>query len=1364
MKKILLLLSIVVITLSYSQNTGVVLGSNYIPNIDISTNQSPLPIPQDYFGQPIGLPNQDPTVGYIGQLSTNVSNIQMNSDGEILFFIVDDFIYDKDGYFIDRLETNGTQPFVKGASEICIIPDAFNCGQYYIITTHVDEHKKTPVIYKLDMTAPNIHDPNFTCEYYGALIGPDGTSGSYNDVPGGFTGAHIGGEVYEPFFPDDITPDKQSGVFFGATKLRSDDTRLFFITNGHGLYSFLLSSTGFEYISYFDFNQSIYNPSEVRSELEVVLLSNGNYRVAAPYRANGFSNSNEGLFTAEYTPNGNIIQNTIRTFTVQAEIGNSSLNSHLRGIEFSNDGRYLYVTHTTNSLELNAFEYFDFLNPTSDLQPINLLNGIDFQYSFLELSFNNQLIIPNEDGLYAMDASNPNSSITLLNSFTNSPNYEYDSQPIPTVMKAYLIQDQIDNMDYNAHFTAISGCCAKLKNYDKRTYTAQNTETWEDNAIGSNPFLSTTGNTVLIKKELIIPAGITVTIKDMIIKFAPTARVIIENGNGETNGGALILNNSTFTIDEGCGNDDLWFGVEVWGNQNNEQSFSQGKVSLINNSRIEHARIGILASKRNFIFDSLDICEDNPIFLPNAFDDTRNGGVIYTSNSTLYNNPRSVYFRPYISPTHMNNQSNFITTHFIWDGYLNGSHPVYVHSSLEEVKGVSFHGCDFNNLTPQLYSFNDLGTGIISRNSQFYVSSKCNVSQQVGQSCSNETRSLFSNLRTGIYSSSSNSLTFSCENSDFINTQYGIFVNGTSKEKITQNYFEIKEGDYFQSVGIYLIFSTSYTVQENNLTNHLNPLTAQPNTYGIVVKNSGKYENLIYKNQFSNLLIGGQTEGLNGTYYIPTNGILPKISGLVWKCNRFVDNIEKYDLALMNNGEIKINQGDNSLNSPSYIVAKKKGANNFFSQHHESPLINHDLYVDATSSGYTYFHNLVNELTPDSYSSTVTPIVNQYPLGSPIKDSNYICPSKLGGKTKIQLIAKVDNLETRINNNKQRIAYGDRAHLYNVIANGNNWHKRVDLLNASPFLSDSVMITYIESQPPFGHLKQVMIANSPLTNPVLLALQNANLPNGVLNQIQNAQNGISARERKIAKINRLTSRRELIFDDLTKLFLLDTTQNAGASMPWLISILENENTVKSKTLLFKIYLSAKDSLNAASVKQDLATMGVSSKFLDLANLEMQFVKEASTCKAVHSNPVLESQLANIRLNTQDKKVGNDAGCILDMNATPFIPPVYVESSAIMLNDQEEEQEEEKIDLTSSSSYVMYPNPANNRVTFDFSSNEDGEMRIDFYDLSGKLMLTHISEFTNIEQVDVSDLQKGVYIVKIQIDNVQVGVENLVIKR
>ena len=388
MKKITFYLIILLLCSStFAQNSYYIFGSNGISSSYIT---QPLPIPQDYFGQTINLPNQDPTLGYIGQLPTNTSNIQMDASGEILFFIVDDFVYDKNGYFIDQLQVNVNGQYAKGASEICIIPNAFHCGRYYIITTHIDGNKKTPVIFEIDMTVPNIHDLNNTCEYYGALIGSDGTSNSYNDNPVGFTGEHVSGDIYEPFFPEDIEPSKQSGVFFGATKLRNDNTRLFFVTNGHGLHSYVLNQSGFQHISYEDFNEGVFNPSQVRSELEVVLLPNGNYRIAAPYLTNGNGQLNsEGIFTAEYSQNGVIIPNTIRKFTVFTESGNSFLNSRFKGVEFSKDGRFLYVTHTTNTLEPDAFEYFDFQNPTSDLIPINLPNGIDFQYSFLELSFNN---------------------------------------------------------------------------------------------------------------------------------------------------------------------------------------------------------------------------------------------------------------------------------------------------------------------------------------------------------------------------------------------------------------------------------------------------------------------------------------------------------------------------------------------------------------------------------------------------------------------------------------------------------------------------------------------------------------------------------------------------------------------------------------------------------------------------------------------------------------------------------------------------------------------------------------------------------------------------------------------------------------
>ena len=1334
MKNFLLLFVVLVTQVCFSQNQGVIIAPNYTKDISLGIFH-PLPASSD----PNNIDPIELSDGYDGQEAESSSNIILTPTGEILFFVIDGVIFDENGDAKDVLYgyTAYDEYDTYGSAEIVIVPDPGNCKQFYIFSNDSEDNN----------VPGSFNGSNATCDLYNVELGQvvlrKSWFGSFisNVAFFNFTGASLGL----------ITTNRGYGSLT-ATKMQSDGSYYVIFKLGKSISSVKIDQNGIAPNVYFD-NQlpiGIQNQKGApRPIMEIYQKSNNEFITAFSNLGVGSSDASLILFTFN-SDFSQIINHSKTDFQSEPNAENVIFTPFIHGLEFSPNGEYLYITHNTNSLHPNQFEYIDIVAPTV-VYPLSIGNNYNLRFSEIEIkniAGTKSLLIAHENGILRLDNPN-NPMIATIQNHTTIPinaNYSsYHQNKRTDGSKYFLLSDQIDNLDYATTLVSDPVCCKDYNSYSIDFYTATVSETWDGN---NNPFNTNGGNVVTIKNELRIPAGISITINDMIFEFAPEAKVIIENGtNGliNLNGGVLsLVNNTVFTVDERCATDEMWLGVEVWGDNSLSQTPVQGKLKL-KKSTIEHAWIGALIGKR---------------ISSTTFDNNRNGGIIQASYSTFFNNQRGVYFRPYIAPLGSNNVSSFTKSHFIWDGYLKGNEPLLQQAFLEEVKGIPFRGCDFSNNSPSLYTYNELGIGILSRNAQFYVSPKCNTIQQVGQPCNNETRSSFANLRAGIFTTNSNSLTFECIKSDFINNQYGIVALGTDQEKVTQNHFEIKEDDNIQSVGLFMWYSTGYVVQENDFDEFNNPNSSSPNSYGIVVNNSGQFENLIYKNNFSNLMIGGQTEGLNAQ-------LNEHEVGLVWKCNTFRINIEKHDLTLMKNGNIRYHQGDalNTNQNTTYIQAKRGAANNVFSLVGEPVILAHDLYVDPSSYGYTYHHLDISTHIPDSKSAIVNADFTEFNNVNISENSN-TCPSLLSsGKTKIQLIAKVDNLANRIENNEDKIKRGDRPQLYNIIANGNNGQKKNKLLDASPFLSDSVLVTYIETQPPFGHLKQVMIANSPLKNLVLQALLDANLPNGVLNQIQNAQNGVSGREVKINHINYLTGKRELFFNELTQLFLLDSTQSAGASMPWLISILEEENTVKSKTLLFKIYITAKDSVNANLVKQDLANLGATAKFLKLAELELQIIKASSTCKAVHSDPVLENKLNTIRYNIDDKQVGSDAGCILDIHAAVYIPPVFVESSAIMLqNSGQQDTEEEKINLSSETTFTMYPNPTTGVVTFDFSSHEDGELKIELVDLAGKVVYTHVSTFTNVERLDLSEVHNGMYVVKISIDGNEVAVEQLVIRK
>lgn len=1004
MKRLSILVGVVLLYLcSSGQNPAWTLPGSYLNFIGNNSFSAPaLPSPSTVCNDGV-TPNTPgyPYDAYDGQLPEYASNMMVNPQGEVEFFIVDGIIYDGEGNFINSMDAgNG---IAAGASEITIVPDPANCDRYYIIAARVQNYKKVAYVYLLDMSLPSetVCDD---CSHYGALV---------------LLTCHSNGSQYYALpiscvesstIPWDPSPGKISNCFIAASKLQQGSFNWVFISNSHGIFRFKIDASGFKYDNhYISFGQTSFNASLIRSEMELVSLQSGGFRLAVPYYIQSTIVSNislwENLFVIDLDANGNAISSTQKTFPMyQVHNPNGGDKAALKGIEFSQNGDRIYVTHKTTSHQPHAMEYYDFINPIVQLQPFTLPGNIDAQYSGLELTSNDKLILANENGLYQLpNATAPTTGMVPFWSFTYAPTYE--GPWVSDLMKMYMLPDQIDGMDYDGSFVSSPTCCINSSVFQADVYTASS-GTWSLNTsqFGNNhPFQTGFSPNIYIKKELRIPAGQSVTINNLNLHFAPGAHLVIENGTNGLQGGKLTLNNTLLTVDDRCTADDMWLGVEVWGNTNSTQgninNTTQGRLFMGTNSRIEHASIGILVGRRNIT----EIPQWNSACVPDftihkfGFDYGRAGGIVRTNKSSLFGNQRGVYFFPYLSSNGINNQSAFTETDFYWDGALRGNLTPQVHAQLRQVKGIRFTGCSFRNATPSAFAYIQLGMGIYSYRAQFYVNPKCSQLTLPCTSCPGEIRSTFENLRFGIRTYNPGDFTYSVRRSDFENCQYGVYSQYTKKERITENRFDVRQATY-QTAGISLYQSATFTVEENNIQGIGN--AAGSNSYGIVVNNSGVADNDIYLNTFNDLHIGGQSQRNNAVAITTANypGSNPfSMSGLNWTCNIFDSGIEMADLTVVD-GRIDYFQG-HAIGHPSMSEAVKKSARNHFSLHGEPLADEHDIMVSGNGVQALQYVGLnTPHYFADSYSPNwVLPLLSSY-NGTYATATNGMCPSKCASK------------------------------------------------------------------------------------------------------------------------------------------------------------------------------------------------------------------------------------------------------------------------------------------------------------------------------------------------------------------------------
>jgi hypothetical protein len=639
-----------------------------------------------------------------------------------------------------------------------------------------------------------------------------------------------------------------------------------------------------------------------------------------------------------------------------------------------------------------------------------------------------------------------------------------------------------------------------------------------------------TGKTYKFFDDLYISPGATLNLTGTTLKFFRNAKVKVARG-AKLN----MEDNSILTTT--CG-DELWQGVEVWGDPNISQSptTNQGHV-VMNNSTIEFARTGVLLDR--------PMPTDGP-GIPSG----NGGGIIQADNSTFSNNYIGVSFSGYATFDNISAFNNCLFT-------ANTTFPlnnkeIDSHCNLNSITGLDFKKCIFKVSNDGLGSVIKVNYGIRSHNSNFLVDGlPLNGKYQ---------RSVFENLKYGVYVTTSLSLrNFTVRNSVFKNNNTGVFASGVNNARISENLIiqPLKLDDNkFTMFGIYLEYCDKYTIQQDSLwgVDFWQGENKDRSEAGILIKNSGPAENLVYNNLIRGFQGGVIAEGENRSQFG---------TGLCVKCNVFFQNLTDIHaipfsgVPLLNQG-IRANQGSNApeITAPGGNIFTNKllnpssiNINNEFAQ----PI---NYFYHTNTNGF-YLIPPANGVIID----LVTVFRNQ---GTSLQfDRNDACPPKLVlNDSKEQLIAQGNTLKSEITIKESELSSliddsNTQLMVNNVVSSAPFealWLHDA-LLSTSPFLSDTVLIEAGKREEVLNSamIRDIMVANphSAKSSEVMSALDQRvePIPDDLMAEIEAGKNQIGAKQELEISISDLSY--ELAF---SKSRLLDSfyEENDYDSIRWVL--------------------------------------------------------------------------------------------------------------------------------------------------------------------------------------------------------------------
>ncbi len=840
----------------------------------------------------------------------------------------------------------------------------------------------------------------------------------------------------------------------------------------------------------------------------------------------------------------------------------------------------------------------------------------------------------------------------------------------------------------------------------------------------SSNYTIDTYETHTYENNVIVETGATLEVKGH-LSLKENKKIIVRAG------GKLIIDGGMLT--NKCGS--LWQGIEVLGNyQLPQTATNQGTVEMLNGAIITNARIGIRT------------IQSDP---DGNLDWTKTGGIVQVKDSHFINNRKAIEFMSYHNgPT--NNEIANVSYIKNCDFESNDLHHFTTndHSSfvtLWDVNGVRINGCRFNNnlsFTPN-YPL-DRGSGIISAMATYYVTDHCTNNNF---ECTNGTiiRNEFSGMSYAIRASGPatfNSLTI--DHAKFTNNYRAVYLSGFGNATVTRNQFDWAVLSPNFTYGLYLNNCTGYEVEENTFNGN-----DMQNSTGMIIRNSGQGNNLLYKNTFGNLNSGTTILGVNDE-----TG-LPNFTGLQIWCNDYrfendVNSDNNFDIFLGANASIADYQGDAEYNKPA--------GNRFWATMEMGDMSEINLTTNAPVSSFEYITHdptMSPETYPTDHSSEVGILIS---VGTPYSTAS--CPSNLSkGKVKSTLESlMVNNHNTHTQLKTIYNAYinnGEGMDLSALIADPSISEVAVKtaLMAASPKVSDQLMLDAMHRIPALTgwHMAQVLVANSPLRTTVIQEMKRMGYQPFYEQLVENTQNGTvntkNVMEMDFAWYGASMGQQQA---DLKRLVIAEDE----TTVRWT-----ELNTIKGEQPYF---MSDAEMIAYYYDKGDLTSANTMAQNADLTDDQIALIVTSNTLRidGLNATGLTSSQVLMLENIAYSEKLSacTAAGILEFWNIAPYDEPI--EEPNGQLRSIKLKSEVVVLNWIS-----ILPNPTNDLCHLVFKLPEGFEkVMMQIIDPLGRTIESKdITATGGLVEYDTKTLATGMYNVQLTVDGINFGTATMIVQ-
>ena len=984
------------------------------------------------------------------------------------------------------------------------------------------------------------------------------------------------------------------------------------------------------------------------------------------------------------------------------------MSDNIIGLENSTNNNYLYFTLQN----VPGIQYFDISN--------YVFNGGAFPTTYSTLSLTGdyhktQLETFGDNKIYAinLNSSTEKGTYTSINN-PNSPTsttfgyYCFDNCIVDQTyiidcevgdFKRFIFNHQTDNSDYETGYPIFAS--------DQPDWNSIGSNvTWSPGA-ANNPFGSESG-IVYFDEDFVIPSNKYVKLSNMEFYFANGKKALVNIGF------TLRLENTKNNLQTTLTPNAMWAGVYLEGNPNLDQSTTnQGRFRMDAGSEISDAITGV---------------------------SVEGGAICQIYGGEFVNNKTGVYFYAYTHPSAPAYNASLIqNADFITSNSLNNQTNPSNMIALYQVKGINISSCDFINSRESSVIASSRGYGVRGMTSDFRL-----------QNCT------ISGLYYGTYNSSGTPRIW---DNSFANNFRSLYSGTGTSVEVTGNSFDGNFNFTPASGNAYSSYIAGNGV--NNTLYKFENNTIQNGSVGAQFYNLGPNAVKVKDNNFIN--ISGVTQSCaavaigKNSNFISGSGTSLGQEGLEFRCNNFDDN--PYALSVID-GNMRKYQGELGASTGSDY------AGNAFDHYGSNTERDFYVKVPIASSleipQYQYYSHSDNAHKIMYY--TVSRIVN-YTWTSPFQPSN--CEKGGGGGIIIKGMSVgegsdlIEDTDTEIMLKEYELAEAtDNGQTYTLISevetmtSQNSTEVAETIAELDGYISDELAISLMQNEQANQFAKAgALLENSPLPVSVKDELDNMEMNPTLKQIIKDNHNGTNPRNAKEAEIAELKQYRSLVISEMYNSAI--NNDSVPAEKEALETFLQNDKNLQSKVHLFNLYKhnrnfeAANATLNTIKlslVNEDLDYRSEMENYLELEKimLDIEF-GHIDLNEAVANNFELIDFIANNESyagQVSAQLLLQEAGLAEYSELIKLPEPVVTPKNAVINNKPAQAVKYDDI-------INVYPNPASDVFYVEYALiGQDSNTSLQILNLNGSII-----ENIKLKQnagifVYSKKLAAGTYIIKV----------------